>query len=59
MIHSLLNFKIEVAVIARTEDNPEVNFYPFSQEEMSAMLALANRGISELIDAQRSALEAP
>ncbi|MGD9413002.1 MAG: LysR substrate-binding domain-containing protein [Desulfobacterales bacterium] len=34
MIHSLLNFKIEVAVIARTENNPEVHFFPFSREEM-------------------------
>jgi len=34
MIHSLLDFKIEVAVIARTEDNPEIHFFPFSQEEM-------------------------
>jgi len=31
MIHSLLDFKIEVAVIARTEDNPEIHFFPFSQ----------------------------
>ena len=39
MIHSLLNFKIEVAVIARTEDNPEVNFFPFSQEEMAVIVS--------------------
>ena len=39
MIHSLLNFKIEVAVIARTEENPEVNFYPFSQEEMAVIVS--------------------
>jgi DNA-binding transcriptional LysR family regulator len=39
MIHSLLNFKIEVAVIARTEDNPEVHFFPFSQEEMVVIVS--------------------
>ena len=40
MIHSLLDFKIEVAVIAKAEDNPEVNFSPFSQEEMAVILSL-------------------
>jgi DNA-binding transcriptional LysR family regulator len=39
MIHSLLNIKIEVAVIARTEDNPEVNFFPFSREEMAVIVS--------------------
>ncbi len=39
MIHSLLDFKIEVAVIARTEDNSEVNFSPFSQEEMAVIVS--------------------
>ena len=39
MIHSLLDFKIEVAVIARAEDNPEVNFSPFSQEEMAVIVS--------------------
>jgi DNA-binding transcriptional LysR family regulator len=39
MIHSLLNFKIEVAVIARTEDNPEIHFFPFSQEEMVVIVS--------------------
>ncbi len=39
MIHSLLDFKIEVAVIARTENNPEVNFSPFSREEMALILS--------------------
>ena len=34
MINSLLDFKNEVAIIAKAEDNPEVNFIPFSQEEM-------------------------
>ena len=40
MIHSLLDFKIEVAVIAKAEDNPEVNFSPFSQEEMAVIVSL-------------------
>jgi len=31
MIYSLVDFKIDVAVIAKAEDNPEVNFFPFSQ----------------------------
>jgi DNA-binding transcriptional LysR family regulator len=39
MIHSLLDFKIEVAVIARTEDNPEIHFFPFSQEEFQELSA--------------------
>jgi DNA-binding transcriptional LysR family regulator len=39
MIHSLLDFKIEVAVIARTEDNPEVHFFPFSREEMAVIVS--------------------
>jgi DNA-binding transcriptional LysR family regulator len=39
MIHSLLDLKIEVAVIAKAEDNPEVTFVPFSQEEMAIIVA--------------------
>jgi len=39
MIHSLLDFKIEVAVIARTKDNPEVHFFPFSREEMVVIVS--------------------
>ena len=39
MIYSLLDFKIEVAVIARAMDHPEVNFFPFSKEEMAIILA--------------------
>ena len=38
MTHSLLDFKIEVAVIAKAEDNPGVNFFPFSREEMAVIL---------------------
>ena len=39
MIHSLLDFKIEVAVIARTEDNSEVHFFPFCREEMVVIVS--------------------
>ena len=39
MIYSLLDFKNEVAVIAKAEDLPEVNFYPFSKEEMAVIVA--------------------
>ena len=39
MIHSLLDFKIEVAIIAKAEDNPEVHFFPFSQEEMALIVS--------------------
>jgi len=43
MIHSLLDFKIEVAVIARAEDNPEVLFFPFSREEMAVIVSTDHR----------------
>jgi DNA-binding transcriptional LysR family regulator len=43
MIRSLLDFKIEVAVIARAEDDPEVYFFPFSQEEMVVIVAIDHR----------------
>jgi DNA-binding transcriptional LysR family regulator/HD superfamily phosphohydrolase YqeK len=39
MINSLLEFKIEVAVIAKAADHPEVHFFPFSQEEMVLIVA--------------------
>lgn len=38
MIHSLLDFEIEVAVIAKAVDHPEVKFFPFSQEEMAVIV---------------------
>lgn len=38
MIHSLIDIKNEVAIIAKAEDNPDVNFIPFSQEEMVVIL---------------------
>jgi DNA-binding transcriptional LysR family regulator len=34
MIYSLVEFKNEVAVIAKVEDHPDVSFFPFSREEM-------------------------
>jgi LysR family transcriptional regulator, low CO2-responsive transcriptional regulator len=39
MIHSLVGLKNEVAVIARAEENPDVRFIPFSQEELVVILA--------------------
>ncbi len=39
MIYSLLDFKIEVAIIAKAEDNPGVHFFPFSQEEMVVIVS--------------------
>lgn len=39
MIYSLLDFKIEVAVIAKAIDHSEVNFFPFSKEEMALIVA--------------------
>jgi DNA-binding transcriptional LysR family regulator len=38
MTNSLLDFKIEVAVIAKAEDNAEIKLFPFSQEEMAVIL---------------------
>ena len=40
MIHSLLDLRNEVAVIAKAEDNPNICFIPFSQEELVVILAL-------------------
>ena len=39
MIHSLLDFRNEVAVIAKVEDNPDIYFIPFSYEELVLILA--------------------
>lgn len=39
MIHSLLDFKNEVAIIAKAEENPDVRFIPFSEEELVVILA--------------------
>lgn len=39
MIYSLADFKIEVAVIAKAIDHAEVDFIPFSKEEMVLIVA--------------------
>jgi len=39
MTYSLLDFKIEVAVVAKAGELPEVDFFPFSQEEMAVIVA--------------------
>ena len=38
MIHSLLDLKNEVVIIARAEDHPNVAFIPFSREELVLIL---------------------
>ena len=43
MMHSLLDFKNEVAVIAKVEDNPDICFLPFSQEELVLILTPEHR----------------
>ena len=47
IIHSLLDLKNEMAVIAKVEDNPDICFLPFSREEVVLILApkhpLANK----------------
>ena len=39
MTTGLLEFKNEVAVIAKAADLPEVNYFPFSKEEMAVIVA--------------------
>jgi len=39
MTYSLLEFKIEVAVVAKAGELPEVDFFPFSKEEMALIVA--------------------
>ncbi|MBW1798281.1 MAG: LysR family transcriptional regulator [Deltaproteobacteria bacterium] len=43
MIHSLLDFRNEIAIIAKAEDNPDVCFTPFSQEELVFLVAPGHR----------------
>lgn len=43
IIHSLLDFRNEMAVIARVEDHPEVCFIPFSREEVVLILSPQHR----------------
>jgi hypothetical protein len=38
IIHGLLDFQSEAAVIAKVEDNPDVRFIPFSHEELVLIL---------------------
>ena len=38
MIHSLLDFRNELAIIAKIEENPDICFIPFSQEEVIVIL---------------------
>jgi DNA-binding transcriptional LysR family regulator len=39
MINNLLDFRNEVAVIAKVEDNPDIRFIPFSREEVVLIVA--------------------
>jgi DNA-binding transcriptional LysR family regulator len=39
MTYSLLDFKIEVAVVAKAGELPEVDFFPFSKEEIAVIVA--------------------
>ena len=57
MTYSLLDFRNEVAIVAKTEDHPDVCLTPFSREELVLILAPDHRlarkkgvSIEELID---------
>ncbi len=39
MIHGLLNFSSDVAIIAKAQDHPDVCFIPFSKEEMKLIVS--------------------
>lgn len=39
MIYGLVDFKIDVAIIAKAVDHSDVNFFPFSREEMALIIA--------------------
>ncbi len=43
MIHSLLDFRNELAIIARAEENPDICFIPFSQEEVLVILSPSHK----------------
>lgn len=43
MVNSLLDFRNEVAIIAKTDENPNIHFIPFSQEELVVILPPAHR----------------
>ena len=57
MIHSLLDLKNEVAVIARAVEDPAVSFTPFSQEELVVILPpshpLAQKAVVSVRDLAR------
>jgi DNA-binding transcriptional LysR family regulator len=38
MIHSLIDLKNEVVIIAKAEDHPNIAFIPFSREELVLIL---------------------
>ena len=38
MIHSLIDLKNEVVIIAKAEENPNISFIPFNREELVLML---------------------
>lgn len=48
MFHSLIDLKNEVVILAKTDDNPDIAFIPFSREELVLILPpnhrLANKG---------------
>jgi DNA-binding transcriptional LysR family regulator len=43
MVNSLLDFRNEVAIIAKAEENPAVRFIPFSREELILILPPGHR----------------
>ena len=43
MIKSLLEFKNEVAIVAKVEDNPEIDFIPFCREEIVFVMSPGHR----------------
>jgi DNA-binding transcriptional LysR family regulator len=43
MIHSLLDFRNEVAIIAKAEDHLRISFTPFSREEVVLLLSHSHR----------------
>jgi len=60
MTNSLLELKNEVAIIAKPRDNPEVEFIPFSQEELVTIVApfhpFAHKGEVEVEDLAKEPL---
>lgn len=51
MSRSLLNFKNDIAVVAKAEDHPDIDFVPFSKEELVLIVSPGHRLASKkLID---------